>query len=191
MFGALERFRPRAHTAGRAPLPLEQPVPAGIGSVLIAATGAAALGCRYYASGFDRRSSPLENCQPGSSLNASRPAVGSDRANLARARTLVAALDVEAHPLLRGQRLESQGAAQRRAMEEVLLSILAGDEPETAFRDDLLTVPSIASLHSSCEYDLPQRSFAKEMATTSDAPRRSRHSLAYARDADGDRGRRP
>jgi hypothetical protein len=62
--------------------------------------------------------------------------VGLGRANLARTRALVAALDLEAHSLSSGQRLETERAGKRGAMEEVLLSVLAGNEPEAAFGDD-------------------------------------------------------
>ena len=62
--------------------------------------------------------------------------------HLAGARPLVAALDIEAHALSAAEAVEVKRAVEAAAMEEVLLSIVGGDEAEAAVAHDLFDVTS-------------------------------------------------
>jgi hypothetical protein len=59
-----------------------------------------------------------------------------------RARPPVGAFHVEAHTLAAGECVEVQRGVDAAAMEELLRSILGGDEPEAALSDDFLDGPS-------------------------------------------------
>ena len=74
---------------------------------------------------------------------------GLGRADLAGTRALVATLDLEAHVLIAREVFEGQRTIESTAMEEILLSILGGDEAEAAFGDDLLYGTSHSGLSSS------------------------------------------
>jgi hypothetical protein len=63
--------------------------------------------------------------------------------HLARARTPVAPLDVEAHGLAGTKPVEVERAVKAAAMEEVLLPVIGRDESEAALEHDLLHLPSL------------------------------------------------
>ena len=89
---------------------------------------------------------------------------GLGRPDLAGTRALVATLDLEAHVLIAREVFEGQRTIESTAMEEILLSILGGDEAEAAFGDDLLDGTSHSGLSNSfslCRTDAA-RPFEKE-----------------------------
>src|SRR2546425_10505645 len=59
-------------------------------------------------------------------------------ADVVRARSLLALLDVEADGLAAAQAVEVQGRVDATLMEEVLLAIIGGDEPKSAVGHDFL-----------------------------------------------------
>src|SRR5438105_15613231 len=62
----------------------------------------------------------------------------SGRLHAVGARTLLARLDLERDALATVERVEVQAAVEACAMEEVLPSVLRGDEPEAPVLDELL-----------------------------------------------------
>ena len=88
----------------------------------------------------------------GSAMTGCLTQRGSGRLDLAGTGALVAALDLEAHALVAREVFEGQRTVKSTAMEEILLSILGGDEAEAAFGDDLLYGTSHSGLSNSFSF---------------------------------------